>query len=133
MIVKLGQTEIVIRPPFAKIRPIRGDSRSEAALQIRRVIFRNASRERDTREEAERRCGYNARFARYAAIVFRLACVQNGSLADWDEPYRRVSPDDKVQGICRGERAANQTRNCNQAGLLPQAKHEKQAESLIFL
>ena len=40
---------------------------------FRRSILRNASRLRDTREEAERRCGYNGRCAPYAVIAFRPA------------------------------------------------------------
>ena len=35
--------------------------------------LRNAGRLRDTREETERRCGYNGRCAPYAAIAFRPA------------------------------------------------------------
>ena len=35
----------------------------------------NAIGYRRTRKEAERRCGYNGRYAPYAAIAFRPACV----------------------------------------------------------
>ena len=42
-------------------------------MRFRRTILRNAGRLRDTREEAERRCGYNGRYAPYAAIAFRPA------------------------------------------------------------
>ena len=63
---------------------------------FRRTILRNAGRLRDTREEAERRCGYNGRCAPYAAIAFRPAAFfawhgSERSAMEKRNPFRFVS------------------------------------------
>ena len=47
-------------------------------LQVKFTFYIwNASAYRHTRKEAERRYGYNGRYAPYAVIAFRPACVRS--------------------------------------------------------